>query len=171
MSVQSDGPVQQDQIRVPQHQHPLISKNPIIIYKEYKGNWQCDNCGKKHGHDHYPFNCSQCRYDICQSCASGVMLGKVHNHNLFYVNTSQLQNQNWRCTVCQTNGNSARETHVLHCSPCGFYMCRSCATEIRHPIHNHSLKTVCTSIIYPHTGGNWGCDICGRTSRFNERYA
>lgn len=170
MSTVHDGPVRQQVIQVPHHPHPLTSNNPLLIYQAYNGNWQCNNCSNKHGPEQFPFHCNECSYDLCQPCAQGGMLPEVHVHKLFKVNVTLLQNQNWSCSVCKSNGNGTGETHVLLCSQCGFYMCRSCATEIQHPIHSHPLKIVNTDIIYPHTGGNWGCHVCGRTSRFNERY-
>lgn len=84
--------------------------------------------------------------------------------------TSRLlyQNQNgiWRCPVCKKTSDTLREAFLFHCFTCSdFDICRNCYEPKRHPIHNHELKVVDTSLIYAHTGGSWVCGMCGNSSR------
>ncbi|XP_031567388.1 uncharacterized protein LOC116302283 isoform X2 [Actinia tenebrosa] len=170
---ETDSPCDPNTIFLSYHPHELHKVNPMSIYKEYGGNWKCDNCGKESGPLHYPYHCKACSYDICKKCSQGVRLD-AHEHPLFYTNTSRLFHQSdngvWKCATCSRSSSETGQTHSLHCSLCDFDLCLECATPRQYLIHCHPLATVKTSIVYPSTGGNWACDFCGRTSRPNERF-
>ncbi|KAL9979958.1 hypothetical protein ACROYT_G008481 [Oculina patagonica] len=53
-----------------------------------------------------------------------------------------------------------------------FDICLDCFEPRRHPVHNHKLNLVDTSLIYGKTaGGRWVCGVCGNTSRPNGTFS
>lgn len=54
------------------HPHRLQKCNPNLLYPEtYR--WSCNVCGSDFMHESQekPFNCKQCRFDICFKCLKG----------------------------------------------------------------------------------------------------
>lgn len=160
----------------PLHEHELQEADPMIVYGSFAGHWKCDRCDAENNSSSRPFHCRQCSFDLCYSCVYSNITEDflVHDHPLYYVETSRLyyQNQNglWRCTVCKKTSHTLRETFSFHCPACpDFDICRKCYVPCQHPIHRHDLRLVDTSRIYMVSGGSWVCDVCGRQSRPCEK--
>lgn len=63
----------------PLHPHPLYRADSHFVYEQFSGGWRCDNCGSVHNNpiDNKPWHCQTCEYDLCHSCMSGTIEGKI----------------------------------------------------------------------------------------------
>ncbi|XP_032239542.2 uncharacterized protein LOC5514038 isoform X2 [Nematostella vectensis] len=170
----ADSPQSVLEVSVPYHPHKLRQVNPKVVYDSYNGHWKCDNCGQEHTPSSYPYNCSKCSFDLCQSCAKPHRT-PAHTHPLYYVNSSEVFYQStsgvWRCNACLKTSQELQDRFSYHCSLCEFDLCTSCFNPQRHLVHHHPLRVAHTDIVYSHTDGNWVCDVCRQTSRINERFS
>ena len=51
--------------------HVFYRADSNALYPQYKGNWFCDRCRQGYNSQHAPYHCSQCEYDLCESCMKG----------------------------------------------------------------------------------------------------
>jgi len=143
----------------PFHKHELERVNPLAIYSDYNGHWNCDICKGKKTPTSFPFHCNPCSFDLCYSCANADS-SPAHRHPLMYTETSKLdQKEDWKCAVCKK---TPGETFSYHCLSCpDFGICCSCFEPRKrtiHAAHNHVLKL--THILFLHSWDEYVCHNC-----------
>ena len=64
--------------------HVLHRADSNATYPQHNGNWFCDRCRQRYNSKHAPYHCSQCEYDLCESCMKGAgeesNAGKMFNY-------------------------------------------------------------------------------------------
>ena len=69
----------------PLHPHPLYRADSHFVYEQFSGGWRCDNCSSVHNNptDNKPWHCQTCEYDLCHSCMSGTIEGKIRCNGIW----------------------------------------------------------------------------------------
>ena len=138
-----------DKILVDSHKHPLTLSNEQM--RQYRGNrWFCDICNNKEDpflSNTLSFNCSICKYDLCQNCIeihnykkiNNKLLDKVpkgkkvyvrnHPHPLLLSNKEERNypNDSWICDICKVIFSDY--IFSLHCKKCDYDVCLNCFNE------------------------------------------
>ena len=136
-----------DTVAVDCHEHPLTLSNDQM--RKYNGGqWYCDICKNSDLcflSSTFSFNCSRCKYDLCEKCIvehdyrkiNGMMLKQipkkkkvfvsVHPHPLLLSSKEERDYSGegrWICDICKTSYSGY--IYSLHCKKCGYDSCIKC---------------------------------------------
>eukprot|EP00112_Aurelia_sp_Birch-Aquarium-sp1_P007483 Seg1816.9 transcript_id=Seg1816.9/GoldUCD/mRNA.D3Y31 product="E3 ubiquitin-protein ligase Mdm2" protein_id=Seg1816.9/GoldUCD/D3Y31 len=120
----------------PIHVHKLVPADSILMYGDSTGMWRCDSCtlnGNQIG-SRYPWHCSQCEFDACDSCMKEYNF-PFHHHPLTITDTRISYsdfNGVWRCDGCGCVGRQevAGKDKSFHCQICRHDICFTCIRRL-----------------------------------------